>query len=193
MNAPVNAPNPAPTPAPKLAPAVANASAATPARTPLQKAMQERLQKGVKAIKAAQRQMGLDDGAYRALLQAQTRTPTSEGKRSATELTLPEQTKVLEYMRSHGAPHPRLGDGKRRPAPSQDKAALMARVAALLGELRRITGEVHTLAYCDAICKRNGWCDSVSFATPADLVKLVGALSRTVRTKASKTGQHTPF
>ena len=178
--------------APQLAPAVANASASTPAHTPLQKAMQERLKKGIRAIKAAQRQMGLDDGGYRDMLQAQTRTPTFEGKRSAALLTLPEQTAVLEYMRKHGAPHPMAG-GKRRVAPAPDKQALMTRVNALLGELRRITGERHTLAYCDAICKRNGWADTVDFCAPRDLLKLVGALSRTVRTKASKAGLHTPF
>jgi phage gp16-like protein len=112
--------------------------------------------------------------------------PTAPGKRSATALTLQEQDKVLDYMRRNGAPHPTRSGGRRRPQPAADRADLMAKVHALLGALGQATGEPYSLRYADAICKRNGWGDAVDFASPADLHKLVGALSRTLRSKAGR-------
>lgn len=143
---------------------------------------EDRRKRGIKAIKAAQRQMGLDDAAYRALLIAQT------GKASATELTLHEQTRVLDYMRAHGAAHPRAAEragGRKRGTPSAEKAAMLRALHALLSELETITGEPHTMNYLDAICRRNGWAERVDFCAPADLHKLVGAVARTMRSKAA--------
>jgi phage gp16-like protein len=157
-------------------------------------ALEAQRKRGVQAIKAAQRQMGLDDGAYRDLLAAQTRTDTFEGKRSATELTLPEQARVLDYMRRHGAAHPTRSGGRKRTAtPAPDRAALMARVHALLAEFGRVTGEAYSLAYADAIAKRNGWASAVDFCDGPALTKLVGALSRTLRSKAKAKGLSNTF
>lgn len=132
------------------------------------------------AIKAAQRQLGMDDATYRAMLVAQT------GKSSATALTLPEMARVLDYLRRCGARHPSRDGGRKRTAPVPDRAALMSKVHALLGELERNTGQPHTLAYADAICQRNGWCDRVDFASPALLHRLVGALSRTLQGRMNR-------
>lgn len=132
------------------------------------------------AIKAAQRQLGMDDATYRAMLEAQT------GKSSATALTLPEMAHVLDYLRRNGAKHPNRDGGRKRVAPALDRAALMGKVHALLSELERCTGHPHTLAYADAICQRNGWCDRVDFASPALLHRLVGALSRTLQGRMSR-------
>lgn len=149
--------------------------------------------RGIKAIKAAQRQLGLCDGAYRDLLEAQTRTPEQPGKRSATELSLAEQSKVLDYMRRQGAAHPSRGGGRLRiAAPTADRVPLLAKVHALLTELGRTTGESYSLNYADAICKRNGWAERVDFCGPADLHKLVGALARTLRSKAANPAPVTP-
>jgi len=138
----------------------------------------------VRAIKASQRQLGLDDGTYRDMLQAQTRSATQPGKRSASDLTLQEAAKVLDWMRRQGAINPKQPNraaGKRRPAPSPDRAPLMAKVHALLTALGEATGQPHGLGYADAICKRNGWADAVDFCRTTDLHLLVGALSRTLR------------
>lgn len=126
----------------------------------------------VVAVKAAQRQLGMDDATYRAMLMGQT------GKNSATLLTLPELAQVLDYMHRSGARHPTRDGGRRRVIPAADRAALMTKVHALLSQLSA------TLAYADAICKRNHWCDRVDFASPALLHKLVGALSRTLRSRS---------
>lgn len=133
------------------------------------------------AIKAAQRQLGMDDATYRTMLVAQT------GKSSATELTLPEMARVLDHLRRSGAKHPNRDGGRKRVAPAMDRTALMSKVHALLSELERCTGNPHTLAYADAICQRNGWCDRVDFASPALLHRLVGALSRTVNGRKNRT------
>ncbi|MFM2056073.1 MAG: hypothetical protein RLY71_458 [Pseudomonadota bacterium] len=136
----------------------------------------------VKAIKAAQRQLGMDDDTYRAMLEAQTRRPGQPGKRSAADLDVREGALVLNYLRRMGATNPAAPDaGKRRTTPSSDRAHLMAKVHALLGELGRVTGQPHGLPYADAICKRNGWADAVDFCTPPVLHRLVGALARTLR------------
>lgn len=149
-------------------------------------AITARKKNGVQAIKVAQRQLGLDDATYRAMLAAQT------GKRSATELTLAEQGKVLDYLRTQGARNPaeegrqaaRAG-GRKRGVPSDDKPALIAKLNALLTELGRVTGEAHSLNYADAICKRNGWAERVDFCSSANLHHLVGAVARTLRWKAA--------
>jgi hypothetical protein len=165
--------------------------------TPRELALEERRKKGVKAIKAAQRALGLEDGAYRDLLEAQTRPlGGGEGKRSASELTVQEQGRVLDYMRKQGAAHPtRSGGVRRTPTPHAERAALTARVHALLAELKRVDGigKPYSLAYCDAICQRNGWGDRFDFANPTVLHRVVGALSRTVRTRAKAHGFTTTF
>jgi phage gp16-like protein len=158
-------------------------------------ALEARRKRGVMAIKAAQRTLGLDDGAYRDLLEAQTTLRTREGdvirpgKRSATTLTLAEQGRVLDYMRAQGAKHPTRGAGRPRTAvPAEERQALLSKVHGLLSELSRLTGEAHSLAYADAICKRNAWAERVDFCAPQDLHRLVGALARTCRTKARRAG-----
>lgn len=132
------------------------------------------------AIKVAQRQLSMDDTTYRAMLVAQT------GKASAKDLTLPEMAQVLDYLRRSGAPHPTRDGGRRRVSPSADRAALMGKVHALLSALEGVTGTAHTLTYADAICKRNGWCERVDFASPALLHRLVAALSRTLSGRTNK-------
>lgn len=134
----------------------------------------------IAAIKLSQKQLGMDDSTYLAILQAQT------GKSSSTELTFSELSKVLDYMRYVGATHPHRNDSRKRIAPAIDRVALIHKVHALLSELERCTGTPHTLAYADAICQRNGWCERVDFASPALLHRLVGALSRTLQGRMNR-------
>ena len=149
-------------------------------------ALEARRKRGIQAIKAAQRQLGLDDDTYRAMLQGQT------GKRSAAELSVREQSKVLDYLRGLGAANPaqarrdaaRTG-GRKRGTPTADKHALLLQLGQLLDELGRVTGRPHTLNYADAICKRNGWADRVDFCSAVHLHALVGAVARTLRSKAA--------
>lgn len=156
----------------------------------LSDALERRRKAGVRAIKAAQRQMGLDDATYRSLLEAQTRpSPDQAGKRSAALLTLKEQALVLDYMRRQGAANPKRAGrdaGLRRPAPAAGRAQLLGKLNSLLDEIGRVTGQPHSMAYADAIAKRNGWADSASFCDGPGLHRLVGALSRTLRARQAK-------
>lgn len=133
----------------------------------------------IKAVKAAQRQLGMEDGDYRVMLHACT------GCHSATECSLSQLGAVLDHLRRVGATHPKDGS-KRRLVPTADRASLMKKVWALLAELERVTGQPHSMAYADAICQRNQWCSVVDFANPQILHQLVGALSRTLQAKARK-------
>lgn len=150
-------------------------------------AVKHQLSARIIAIKTAQRQLGMDDAMYRAMLMAQT------GKASASELSLPETALVLDYLRRCGATRPDHGshvNGRNRLTPSSDRAALMHKVHTLLNALEQRSGRPHTVAYANAICQRNGWCDHVDFATPELLHRLVGALTRTLlgRSKPSHGG-----
>ena len=167
-------------------------------------AIEARRKAGVKAIKATQRALGLDDGTYREILRAQTRGPLApQGKSSATDLTVQEQGIVLDYLRRTYRGHPgatnpaeqrrreQRAGGRKRSAPAEPKVAMMGKLAELLAELGRVTGEPYTLAYADAICRRNGWCDRIDFASPQILHQVIGAVSRTVRAKAAAAGKAT--
>jgi phage gp16-like protein len=145
-----------------------------------------RRKNAIKAIKAGQRKLGLDDATYRTMLAGLT------GKTSATLLSLQEMGRVLDHLAKAGAATPKSktrSGGLARPVPSQDKSALMAEVHGWLNELQRITGKEHTLRYADAIAKRNGWGETVNFVSPQDLHLLVGALARTARHKARQSEQ----
>lgn len=149
-------------------------------------AIERRRKVQIKAIQANRRQLGLDEDTYRDMLEAQTRTSNTPGKRSAADLTVSEGAKVLDWMQRSGAINPKQPNrtgGKRRPVPSAGREALMAKIHALLTELGRVTGEPHGLGYADAICKRNGWASAVDFCRDTDLHLVVGALSRTCRSK----------
>lgn len=167
-------------------------------RPELAAALARRCKRQVQAIKAAQRQLQLDDGTYRDLLERLTTQLDNAGavlvpgKRSATQLTLAEGGLVLDYLRKQGATNPsRAGrdGGKRRPAPSHERSELLAKIHSLLDELGRVTGERHSLSYADAICKRNGWADAVDFCRPTDMHRVVGALSRTLRHRQAAQAQ----
>lgn len=144
----------------------------------------------LRAIQAARRQLGLDDDTYRAMLEAQTRTPARPGKRSAADLTVAEGARVLDWLKRAGAVNPKAAarpghvpDTKRRPIARPERQPMLAKIHALLAELGRVTGEPHGMAYADAVCKRNGWAECVDFARDLDLHLVIGALSRTLRVR----------
>lgn len=62
-------------------------------------------------------------------------------------------------------------------------AGQRAKIDALLAELHRVTGKVHTLKYADAIAKRNGYGECVDFCDGRGLRYVIGALTRTLQFK----------
>ena len=137
----------------------------------------------IKAIKTKQRQLGMDDETYRAMLLART------GKTSAKDCTLTELGVVSGYLSSQGAVAPKAearATGKVRPGVALERQALRSKVNALLGELARVTDITDSVKYVNAICQKNGWCSAIDFADPHILHKLVGALSRTLASRKAK-------
>lgn len=97
---------------------------------------------------------------------------------------------MCDYLTRQGATNPKgiHADGRKRLVPTLDKQALMSKVQAQLVALKDATGQLHTMAYADAICVRNSWCTRVDFADAYILHKLVGALAVTLRARQAKTG-----
>ncbi|MFZ3141558.1 phage protein GemA/Gp16 family protein [Polaromonas sp.] len=141
----------------------------------------------IKAIKTKQRQLGMDDATYRAMLQART------GKTSATACSLTELGNISGYLTAQGAVAPRAGAraATRRPVIADDRQALRAKVTMLLGDLVDEAGVTDSVAYVNAICSKNGWCSAVDFADAHILHKLVGALSNTLKARRAKNARQT--
>jgi phage gp16-like protein len=151
--------------------------------------LQARRKAAIKAVKAKQRQLGMDDATYRAMLQART------GKTSATQCSLTELGAVNNYLSAQGAVNPKSGAraGRKTPVPAAQHQALHAKVQALMGELAPLAGIANPSAYLDGICQRNAWCSSLHFADAHILHKLVGALATTLKakTRAANTAPRT--
>jgi len=130
-----------------------------------------------RAIFAACKAAGLDDDARRQLVANLT------GCKSMSECTPGQLAEILNHL-NRGRPAGKAAyAGRRRVKPAPDRAALLSKIDALLAELHRVTGEVHTLKYADAIAKKNGWGETVDFCAPDGLLKVVGALARTLKYK----------
>lgn len=126
-----------------------------------------------RAIFAACKAAGLDEDARRAIVLELT------GCTSMSQCTLAQLGAVLDHLNRGKAGYA----GRRRVTPAEDRAPLLAKIDALLAELHRVTGQVHTLKYADAIAKRNGWAENVDFADARALRHIVAALNRTLQFK----------
>lgn len=126
-----------------------------------------------RAIFAACKAAGLDEDARRAIVLELT------GCTSMSQCTLAQLGAVLDHLNRGKTGYA----GRRRVTPTEDRAPLLAKIDALLAELHRVTGQVHTLKYADAIAKRNGWAENVDFADARALRHIVGALNRTLQFK----------
>lgn len=133
----------------------------------------ERMALRKRAIFAACKANGIDNDARRSLVRNLT------GRDSMADCTLMELGRVLDHLNRGKQGYA----GRKRTTPSADRSPLLSKIDALLAELHRVTGEVHTLKYADAIAKRNGWAECVDFADAAALHKIVGALNRTLQFK----------
>lgn len=130
-----------------------------------------------RAIFAACKAAGLDDDERRAIVLQVT------GCSSMSACTADQLAEILNHLNRGRAAGKSAYAGRRRVKPAPDRAALLSKIDALLAELHRVTGEVHTLKYADAIAKKNGWAENVDFCDPVGLLRVVGALARTLKYK----------
>lgn len=133
----------------------------------------ERIALRRRAIFGACKAAGLDDAARRQIVKNLT------GHSSMTACTYGQLGEILDHLNRGKAGF----EGRKRTTPTADRAPLLGKIDALLAELHRVTGEVHTLRYADAIAKRNGWAECVDFADARALKNIVGALNRTLQFK----------
>lgn len=126
-----------------------------------------------RAVFAACKAAGIDDDARRAIIRSVA------GRNSITECGLRELNDVLNHLNRGQQGY----QGRKRVEPAADRAPLLGKIDALLAELHRVTGQVHTLKYADAIAKRNGWAECVDFADAPALKNIVAALNRTLQFK----------
>ncbi|NMG29323.1 phage protein GemA/Gp16 family protein [Aromatoleum evansii] len=126
-----------------------------------------------RAVFAACKANGLDNDARREIVRNLT------GCASLSDCTMGQLSEVLNHLNRGKSGYA----GRKRTTPTADRAPLLAKIDALLAELHRVTGEVHTLKYADAIAKRNGWAECVDFADSVALKHIVGALHRTLQFK----------
>lgn len=116
-------------------------------------------------IKIAQKELGLDDGTYRAVLERVT------GKRSCTECSIPELERVVEDLRQHGFTPKAKGNPYGKPHLRRTSAsAMLGKVEALLAE-----GGLHW-NYAHAMARRMFGKDKVEYLDDKELHKLVAAL-----------------
>ncbi|WP_420996220.1 gp16 family protein [Cupriavidus sp. 30B13] len=115
-------------------------------------------------IHVAKKQLAMDDDAYRAMLLS------VGGVSSSKELTPLGAAKVLRHLENCGfKPVRKFG---RRPAPPQDRKALVGKIEALLAEAKR------PWAYVDAMASRMFQIDKIDWCTPDQLWRIAAALQK---------------
>ncbi|MCQ4142817.1 gp16 family protein [Vogesella sp. AC12] len=91
-------------------------------------------------IHIAKKELGLDDGTYRAMLQ------NVAGVRSAKDLNVAGANKVIAHLTRIGWKPKTAKKVGRKPVPAKDKVRLMSKVEALLAEAGRPWDYAHTMA-----------------------------------------------
>ncbi len=113
-------------------------------------------------IKIAQKELGLDDATYRAVLERVT------GKRSCTECSIPELERVVEDLRQHGfAPKKTAGQ---RPNRRESADPMMRKIEALLLD------NGWSWNYAHGTAKKMFKVDRVEWLSDGNMHKLVAAL-----------------
>lgn len=122
-------------------------------------------------IHLGRKALGLDEDAYRGLLR------DAAGVGSAADLDQRGRSKVLDRLRADGA------FGRRSPETGPERAPLIGKIHALLGE--------RPVAYAEAILRRqmgDAAPDRLEWARPGDLRKVVAALEYDRIRKARRAG-----
>lgn len=132
-------------------------------------------------IHIAKKQLGMDDGTYRAMLRQHG------GVSSSKDLTQASAVKVLQHLVRSGfkATAPKV---ERRPTTTQDRDALMRKIEAQLSDQKR------PWTYADAMAKRMFKVDKVSWLDADQMGRLVAALwygAQRGKSKSSSKGDKT--
>lgn len=130
----------------------------------------DRRTKLARAIHAAARKRGLDDGTYRALLQRLT------GKSSTTDMTMPQLGKVLDNLNGKMAARPSEPGARSAPAsPQARKAWALWLSLHQLGAVREPT-VAGLSSYAGRVVHKRGIGTNLDWLTPQDLNLVVEGL-----------------
>jgi phage gp16-like protein len=116
-------------------------------------------------IHVAKQKLGMDDETYRAMLWTVARV------KSSAELDFAGRRKVLDHLKGCG-----FKVQAARPAPAKDKAALVAKIRALL-----IALDHKPDSYADGMARNMFKVDRFEWCTPEQLGKIVAALNYSVK------------
>lgn len=116
-------------------------------------------------IHVAKKSLSLDDDAYRCILIAVT------GKSSAAELDGAGRKALIDHFKKIGFKVQSKNAGRARPAAVPARAGLIGKIEA------QLTAAGRPWSYADALAKRVCKVDRIDFCEPAQLLKIVAALS----------------
>ena len=133
---------------------------------------QSRRRAALAAIHIAKKQLAMEDGAYRAMLQEVA------GVDSARDLNGRGLNQVLDHLADRGAKFRGRGRRAKTSSAPPEKRRLLWKVYQLLGD--------RTVQYAVAILRNQGGPDALEWATPTQLHKLVAALEYDRQRKAKR-------
>jgi len=119
-------------------------------------------------IHVAKKQLGIDDDTYRDMLWTIARV------RSAADLDAAGRLAVLDHLQSRGFKPRRKG----RSTPAVDKAALVSKIRAQLGD--------RPDAYADGMSRKMFGVERFEWCTPQQLWKIVAALNYDAKRKGGR-------
>lgn len=175
--APVNTAPTAPAPVNTTAPAVP----AQRARNPLDKEQRRMM---IAKVKVAQKQLGMDDATYRAMLDGLF------GVDSCTRLNAGQLHQLILHLQQRGwqarRGSARRGANRKKAVPANlSRSALMGKIEALLAEKGRVEGTHMPWAYAVGILKKqtHGAVVCLEHALESDLKGVIAALIRDAKRK----------
>jgi phage gp16-like protein len=116
-------------------------------------------------IHVAKKSLALEDDVYRSILVKVT------GKASASELDAAGRLVLIDHFKKLGFKVTAKRAGRPRPAVARDRLVYVKKIEAQLAEAKR------PWAYADAMAKRICGIDRIDWCEPADLLKIIAALS----------------
>jgi len=120
-------------------------------------------------IHVAKKSLALDDDVYRSILVKVT------GKSSASELDAAGRKTLIDHFKKLGFKVVAKRAGRPRPAVAGDRTIYIKKIEAQLAEAAR------PWAYADALAKRICGIDRIDWCEPADLLKIIAALTYDAR------------
>ncbi|MDD2998369.1 MAG: regulatory protein GemA [Candidatus Riflebacteria bacterium] len=125
----------------------------------------EQRRKDLAMIHLAKKDLGLDDDIYRDILKQCC------GVESSAELDQPNRRKLLAFFRGRGWGRQDHRQNRPKNMNVPDRSRMLKKIEALLAEAKR------PWAYADSLSKRICKVDSLAFCKPAQLGKIIAALT----------------